>query len=304
MTVRAGQAADKVTLDATATADVVSVSVGGGGSIQPDAKTTGSVEAFLGAPGGTAGVNTDATKVVVSGSLGVTAYSDMHATSHSDATAVGGVEASIQDAHATAGGATRAYAGDGADIDAGTLGLTANSALNAEANTQGVTVGIFAGSGVFATSRVTSATEAYLGKNADDLTPGTITVNLSGATTLTATSNGTANATARGAGGGVADVNVITPSAEVNGKTRVYVGPDTTLGATSVTGTADATTHANAYATLLSISAVDVTLVHLSTDIHQDTSGFIGTNADVTATGAVSLTATSHNTATSTTSSL
>src|SRR5207244_2039062 len=126
----------------------------------------------------------------------------------------------------------------------------------------------------------------------------------SGATTLTATSNGTANATARGAGGGVADVNVITPSAEVNGRTRVYVGPDTTLGATSVTGTADATTHANAYATLLSISAVDVTLVHLSTDIHQDTSGFIGTNADVTATGAVSLTATSHHTATSTTSSL
>ncbi len=160
MTVRAVQASDKVTLDANATSDVVSVSVGGGGSVTPTAETTGSVEAFLGAPTGVTGVNTVATKVDVSGSLDVMAYSDMHATASSDSTTVGGVEASIQNATATAGGATRAYAGDGADVQAGALGLTANSALESNATTKGVSVALGSVTGIQATARVTSATEA------------------------------------------------------------------------------------------------------------------------------------------------
>ena len=304
MNVRAGQASDKVTLDATATSNVVSVSLAGGGGVVPTARTTGSAEAFLGAPGGVTGVNTVATKIDVSGTISVAAYSDLHATARADGVAVAGVAANIQDASATAGGVTRAYAGDGADIEAGLLTLNANSMLHADATTKGVSVGLGSLSGVEATATVSSVTEAYLGKSADSVAAGTILVDLDGPTTMNATSDGTANATARGANIGLAAIGLLYPTALANGVTRTYIGPDTDLSASSVTGVADATMRANAKTTVTAIGGIAATDVSVLSDIQADTSAFIGTNADVTATGAVSLSAIAHNTSTALTDAL
>ena len=63
---------------------------------------------------------------------------------------------------------------------------------------------------------------------------------------MNATSIGTANATARGAGGGLAAIDLLYPTADANGMTRTYIGADTDLTATSVTGTATSTTNTNA----------------------------------------------------------
>ncbi len=90
----------------------------------------------------------------------------------------------------------------------------------------------------------------------------------------------------------------------MNGKTRDYIGPDTALSATSVTGTADATTHSFSHATVTAIGLVTGTDVQVDADVQQDTSAFIGANADVTVPGAVSLSATAHNTANTASSSL
>src|SRR4029078_7784473 len=100
---------------------------------------------------------------------------------------------------------------------------------------------------------------AYLGKNAD-AGAGSVSLHLSGPTTINATSNNTANAISTGAGVGLAAITLLHPSAHVNGATRIYVGPDTTLTASSVTGTADNTSLSNATAKVTAIGGV-----HLST---------------------------------------
>src|SRR4029077_2817870 len=130
---------------------------------------------------------------------------------------------------------------------AGALNITADASLLSDAVTHAVTVGFASITGAQATSNVSAKTDAYLGKSADTIGGGTIHVDLTGPTTLAANSTATSNATAQGVGGGVlADINLLFPTATTNGATRVYIGPDTQLGADSVTGTADSHSFANA----------------------------------------------------------
>ncbi len=300
LTVSAGTSGDKATYHSKATSFVFSVSVGGLSGVTPRADTTGKIEAFLGAPAEIAGVHTLATQTHTTGAIVVRAYSDLHAEALAEGTAIGGVSAAIQNATAIAGGTTRAFVGGGGDVSAGIGGLSiiANSTLLADATTKAVTVGFFSITGAQATANVSSKTETYLGKSEDDLTPGTIEVDLAGATTMTATSSGTANATARGAGGGLAAINILNPTADASSVTRTYIGRDTDLTATSVTGTASSTTATDSLASVTAIGGIAATDVHVQSDLHAVTTAFIGTNSDVTATGAVSLSATSDNTST------
>src|SRR5207245_9150541 len=99
--------------------------------------------------------------------------------------------------------------------------------LQANATTEAVSVGFASGSAVQSPALVTAGTEPYLGKSQDDITAGTIHVNLVGTTNINAISDGTATATAQGANFGLAAIALLHPSATVNGKTRDYIGPDT-----------------------------------------------------------------------------
>src|SRR4029079_1534508 len=190
---QAGESSDKIAYTADSTANVVAVSLVGGGGVVPLAESTGGTEALLGAPSGVTGVNTDATEIAVTGAITTQTYSFLHALAVTHSIAAARAAANIQSATATAGGSTRAYAGDGADITAGSLGLTASATLAADATTSGVGVALATVSGVQATATVTSITEAYLGKNAD-AGAGSVSLHLSGPTTINATSNNTANA--------------------------------------------------------------------------------------------------------------
>src|SRR5439155_103825 len=109
MLVQAGESGDKATYAATSTANVVKVGVGGGGGIVPYAEVTGGGEAFLGAPNGTTGVNTIATRIEVGGTITVQTYTDLHATASTESTSASLVEADVQNSTPDAGGATRAY---------------------------------------------------------------------------------------------------------------------------------------------------------------------------------------------------
>src|SRR5436190_10723837 len=88
LTVKAGDDGNRVEYQATATGFVFAIAIGGGAGVTPTANANGTIEAFLGAPADVAGVNTDATKVLVTGAIVVEAYSDLHATSEAKGTAV------------------------------------------------------------------------------------------------------------------------------------------------------------------------------------------------------------------------
>jgi len=64
---------------------VFSVSLGGGGGVVPRADVTGRTEAFVGAPGGTTGVNTTATQVSVSGPIVLKSFTDLKRNASADA---------------------------------------------------------------------------------------------------------------------------------------------------------------------------------------------------------------------------
>jgi len=110
---------------------------------------------------------------------------------------VSGVAADIQNAIANAGGSTRAYVGDGGDISASALTVTANATTLADAFTKSIGVAIGSFSGAQATATVSSTTDAYIGKNADAATGPIVSITLAGATTLSAISSNTATAQTR-----------------------------------------------------------------------------------------------------------
>src|SRR4029077_9827470 len=132
---------DRPVFHSKAASYTFSVSVGGGSGVTPHAETTGTIEAFLGAPAGIAGVHPSTTQTHVSGTLTVRARGDVHAEATAEGTGLGGVAAAIQNATSDANATTRAYVGDGGDVSAGALNITADASLLSDAVTHAVTVG-------------------------------------------------------------------------------------------------------------------------------------------------------------------
>ena len=298
LTLSAGTSGDRTYYQATSTAFTFSIGLAGGGGVVPTAHTTGTIEAFLGAPAGITGVNGSDSLVDVSGTLTAEAWSTLGATAEARGTQAGAMEANLQNATATVGGTTRAYAGDGTDVQAGSLVINANGNATAGATTKSVSVTLGGLNGAFATATVSTKTDAYLGKNAD-ATPNSVfvTVTLAGPATLTAGGTNIANATATGDTLAAADVSLLFPTASVNGATRAYVGPETSVTGSSLSATADSTSNSNAHADVASISfLLSVTLVHGTAQAARTTDAFVGQKSSLSLTGGAAFTAMSNTT--------
>ena len=249
-------------------------------------------------------MNTDATKVQVTGAINVQAYANLYALSETKGTSIGAVSVNVLLPAALLRGTTRAYAGDGADVEADSLGIAADAIAVADATARGIAVSAVAFSFVDTNATVENSVEAYLGKSHDAASGPLVGIRLAGPATLSATSNNTANGLSTGASFSlIASVSILNATGTINGATRVYVGPETWLTGTSVTGTATSTSNSNATTNVTSIGLFGSgTGVTLNAAVGHATGAFIGANSDVDLSGAASLTATSGATARATTS--
>src|SRR6185503_15543940 len=198
LTVRAGHSGDRVQLDARSMAEVFTLSIAGGAGVTPEARVTGVTEAFIGAPGGVTGVNTDATKIQVTGAINVQAFANLYALSETKGTSIGAAAVNVLLPASLLRGITRAYAGDGADVDAGSLSIAANAIAVADATARGIAVSAVAFSFVDTNATVENSVEAYLGKSHDAASGPVVAITLAGPATLSATSNNTANGLSTG----------------------------------------------------------------------------------------------------------
>ena len=174
LNVKAGaDGTDRVQMVAEANSTAGNVSFVAAQDIAPTASVTGIVEAFLGAPaeidaGGPAGANI----TVTNSPLNVLAYSDIDATAGVE----GGsgslaVSVNIYKPTANAGGTTRAFAGDGTDVSAGTLKLFADGDARADADLFALSLsGFVAVSALRPMANVINNVEAYIGRGLDEAT--------------------------------------------------------------------------------------------------------------------------------------
>jgi hypothetical protein len=234
----------------TATATTFVLGFGGiasGAGANAEASVTGTVEAFVGAPVGRTPGGTAGTKIQVSGQVKIEALSDVKATAKADGFgAAGALAVTAMVPHANAGGTTRAFIGQGANVDASSVDIDARGTYLATATTIAVSIaGLGALNAVNANADVTGITDAHIGAAVGETaapTPSKVNAH-SGSVTVDAWSSMTALATANGGGAAIAiTVNVMLPTATVSGVTRAYVGDSVDLDAGSLRITADAPT--------------------------------------------------------------
>ena len=203
LTVRAGTAADRVVYEAEATSFVISVGIASGSGANAAALVIGTVEAFIGAPVGTAPGGIALTILDVTGLVDIDAASSMTATAKADGGGGGAISVTAMLPSAEAGGTTRAYVGQGADIDATTLDIDADGTYFAEATTIAVAIGGLAGGvGADADARVTGIVDAHVGASAGTAVTAPTVVTLTGDLTIDAIGDIYAHAKADGGSGG------------------------------------------------------------------------------------------------------
>ena len=228
----------------SATATTVAVAVGGlAGGVGADATAdvSGIVDAHIGPAAGEipSGV---ATRVNTHGAaITITARSSMTAIAQADGAGVsGGVTVAVMLPNADVMGITRAYVGEGVEIDAGSLTITANApAMLARASSFAVGIGGFgAGQGIESEAVVSGTVEAYIGANAADVaTMSAPDIDVgTGAVIVGADALMRALAEASGLGlAGLLAIGVMLPMAKVTGRTRAYIRDGVNVDAGSLT---------------------------------------------------------------------
>ena len=202
-----------------------------------DAIVTGTVEAFLGAASGRTRGGVVGAEIVLDNEAEFTAASDMDATATLESTSVAaGLAINILIPRAFTNGATRAYAGDGTNLDADALRVKADGDYKASATTKAIAVGLGGGNGANATAIVDSVTEAFVGERADTVRADLALIHISGPAgadkgivDVDAISSSEAVATNEGVAVGGLTVTVMIPTAQLSGFTRAYIGPKTSL---------------------------------------------------------------------------
>ncbi len=298
LNVKAGtDGTDRVQMVAEANSTAGNVSFVAAQDIAPTASVTGIVEAFIGAPaeidaGGPVGANI----TVTNSPLNVLAYSDIDATAGVE----GGsgslaVSVNIYKPTANAGGTTRAVAGDGTDVSAGTLKLFADGDARADADLFALSLsGFVAVSALRPSANVINNVEAYIGRGLGEATVDQAEITLSGAADIDAIGRSIAEATATGVAvsGGVS-VNAMNAVATLAGATRAYIGKQTTLGATTVdlraeeaSAQAIADITGGAGAGLVAVAALEPVAI-----ASRATEALVGADSQVTLTGSFTATA-------------
>ena len=295
LAVTAGTVGDRVVMSATARSDALGVSLLLSGSIiVAEAVVEGTVEAFVGAAAGrTAGGDPDAV-IAVDTTVTVTAASDIDADAELDADTAGAVAVSVLIPTAWALGTTRAYAGDGAQVHATGVTITADGDVRADATTEAFTAGAGGVSVAGSEAVVASRTEAFLGQKTirpgDAANPGgTRALEFRsadgigrGAVTLAATTKSVAHARNEAFTVGGVGVNVLFPEAKLSGFTSAYIGPDTDVFAATITMTAtDTVATAEAIADGVAGGAVTVSSLTSDAKVSRATEAFVDNGARV-----------------------
>jgi hypothetical protein len=293
LTVEAGNDADRVEYDANAAsigadfAGLAAISV-----VNADAAVDGVVEAFVGAPNGV-GVPAGLPSVTldIGGPVNVTARSMITA----DAAIQGGnaatVTVSVLAPVADAGGATRAYAGDGLNVRSTQLNLSADGSAAANSDITSFDFSLIASvTDITPVARTSNIVEAYVGENRDTLRLDQADIQVRntaggrGTVNVDATASTLADADIFGVSGSFGvTVNVIQPKAELIGATRAYVGPRTDLFAGPVTLDASETS-ARAVAKMSGGSGAliaNVSVIRAEAAASRLTETFVGHHADI-----------------------
>jgi hypothetical protein len=293
---------DQVKYLADASSVVANVSLVTVQIAKADATVSGVTEAFIGAAngrvrGGQAGALLD-----ISGAVDVNARADIDADADTDGGGGSfGVNVTSFQPTADAGGATRAYAGDGLDVKTTMLTLKADGDAKADAElfNLGLSIAVTVDS-VKPVAKVSNVVEAYAGENRDtgrlDLAEIDVRNTSGGRGTIDVDALGRSVADAKatsGSGAFLVTVSTIKPKAELVGATRAYIGPRTDLFAGTVTLDADEVTaravaEANGGGGSL---AVNVDNIESEATASRLTEAFVGQHAVVDL-GVASLTAT------------
>ena len=227
--------ADAPTMTATAETIAISVGLGAGNVVNATAIVQGTVDAHVGAvAGSTPAVNS--TVVTLTGDVDVAASSTMTANATANGGAGGAISVAVMLPSATVSGVTRAYVGEGTNLDAGTLDVTAASAMQSNATTKAFGIGLLGSAqGLRSEATVTGTVESFIGAQAAN-TVGVLTdVDVTGATNVTADGTMKAIAVANGLGASLtAAINIMLPTATDSGRAAAYVRDGVKLAAGSL----------------------------------------------------------------------
>jgi hypothetical protein len=216
---------------------LIAIAVVGVDAANVSADTGGTVAAFIGA---------DSTLSLPGGLLRVKAVSSPTAKAESDGVAGGFINVSVLNTNATVEGSTLAFIGQGDNVTAGALEVTAEAPnCGAEADSFDLGIGIVAsGAGSHTTAKTGRDVEAFVGAQAGTMLSSPTTLNIAGAVTVQAADfdlnnpDGTATQ-ARvevtvGSGAFITAAAAVS-DAVVDGTTRAYLGDGVTVQGGSLT---------------------------------------------------------------------
>jgi hypothetical protein len=176
------------------------------------------------------------------------------------------------------GGDTTASVGAGGSVT-GDLHVKADDTSVATPTTKVLGIGaVFSGTGATAGSKITRNVDAYLGNpTGGSYSQSTFTLN--GSADVEATSHETANVFSEGVSGGAVAGGFSVPDAEVNGVTRAYIGPNTTVDGSasnsSITLTSSDTSKATVEGVGVAIGAISGAIVSPTATVGRDSKAFI-----------------------------
>ncbi len=222
---------------------------------------------------------------VAGGALSLDADADNHAQSGGVEIAFGAADVDILQATVTVKGSTSAFVGEGADIVASQLAVTADANNHAEADTFALGSGIAIIRSAKAEALIEHTTQAFIGKARTDGVAGTIDVG-EGNVTVNATSHNNAEIDDIDVGLASVDVDIVRPKVDIKGATLASLGAAYTMQAGSVGVRADSTNTASSNAINIEGSgtlALDLPKTNITTD--HTTEAFVGLDARITVTG-------------------
>ena len=304
--INAGESADRIKYTVTSETNGGEFSlIGTVNDLKPEAYVSGVVEAFIGASADTAGGGNPLAVITVTGGGDqvLEAWGDFEATANVDDSGGSfGVKVDAINPTAEAGGFTRAFVNDGANLPGKKLRLLADGDARAESKIDGVSLaGLAEVQLLNPLAQVSNTTEVYAGRATNEVTADAAVITV-GEIDADARSKSVAIASVEGFSfGGVASISDTTVRSDASGATRAYVGKNTTLNSGPVHLMAEeidvnpGTDGVAAMATAL-IDGVDaagvaqVSTVETFATASRATEAFVGTNSTLNL-GGSSLTA-------------
>jgi hypothetical protein len=262
-----------ITADSISTADsyasVTSAGLAGIGGAKPIANITTMTSA---------GIDSTASSINVSGNLKIDSKATYTANANADGKAIGAVGVGTTNAIATVGGSNHAFM-DGHITQVGTLNVTADSTNNAEAKAGATSVGLAGVGGGSTTATVTTNTSAGVGHTAS--------ISNTPSSTIRSTASSTAIADSKNTAGGLAGIGGSKADAIVAGSNQAYVNGALTNGGLDVT--AQSTNLADAHAEATSAGAIGVGGALTNAIVSNATSAGVGQAAAINTAGALNI---------------